>query len=241
MVYLQRKVFMVSISIAARRVNAIRWASLSMRALAILILVGSGCVSAQEFHLPFGGRWFVMQGGDTLNVNEHMRVPAQWYGTDFAEVGGPNLRALVKSTGSNASDFYSWDEPVLSPVDGEVTAVVSDLPDNELGVKDQSNPAGNHVVIRAAKNRYAYIAHLKRGSVTVKQGQRVSSGQPVGNCGNSGNSDFPHIHMHVQDTATFNIGIGQNIEFTQIAVELSGKQFDNVTWPLIRGIFVSNK
>jgi hypothetical protein len=227
-------------SIAARRVNAIHCASLSKRALAVVILVGFGCVCAQEFHLPFGGRWFVMQGGDTLNVNEHMRVPAQWYGTDFAKVGGPNLRALVKSTGSNASDFYSWDEPVLSPVDGEVTAVVSDLPDNEIGAKDQSNPAGNHVVIRAAKNRYAYIAHLKRGSVTVKQGQHVSSGQLVGNCGNSGNSDFPHIHMHVQDTATFNIGIGQNIEFTQIAVELSGKQFDNVTWPLIRGIFVSN-
>jgi len=212
-----------------------------MRALAILIIIGSGCAYAQEFHLPFAGRWFVMQGGDTLNVNEHMRVPAQWYGTDFAKVGGPNLRALVKSTGSSVSDFYSWEEPVLSPVDGDVVAVVSDLPDNELGAKDQSNPAGNHVVIKAAKNRYAYIAHFKRGSITVKPGQHVSSGQLIGNCGNSGNSDFPHIHMHVQDTPTFNKGTGQNIEFSRISVELSGKQFDNVTWPLVRGVFVSNK
>ena len=176
-----------------------------------------------------------------MNVNEHMRVPAQWYGTDFAKVGGPNLRALVKSTGSSVGDFYSWDEPVLSPVDGDVVAVVSDLPDNELGAKDQSNPAGNHVVIKAAKNRYAYIAHFKRGSITVKPGQHVSSGQLIGNCGNSGNSDFPHIHMHVQDTPTFNKGTGQNIEFSRISVELSGKQFDNVTWPLVRGVFVSNK
>src|SRR5436190_1218353 len=26
-----------------------------------------------ELSLPFRGRWFVMQGGDTLNVNHHMR------------------------------------------------------------------------------------------------------------------------------------------------------------------------
>jgi len=212
-----------------------------VRALAALMFIASGHLYAQEFHLPFAGRWFVMQGGDTLNVNEHMRVTAQWYGVDFAKVGGPSRRALVKSTGTTVSDFYSWDEPVLSPVDGEVAATVNELPDNELGSKDPSNPAGNFVVIKAASNRYAYVAHLRRGSITVKPGQRVSSGQQVGNCGNSGNSDFPHIHMHVQDTATFNVGTGQNIEFTRISVELSGKQFDSVTWPLTRGIFVSNK
>jgi murein DD-endopeptidase MepM/ murein hydrolase activator NlpD len=218
------------------------WASNDMRALVALVVFGvAGFAYAQEYHLPFSGRWFVMQGGDTLNVNEHMRATAQWYGADFAKVGGPNLRAVVKTTGSSVTDFYSWGEPVLSPVGGEVTAIVDGLPDNALGGKDESNPAGNHVVIRAASNRYVFIAHLKRGSITVKPGQRVLPGQAIGNCGNSGNSDFPHIHMHVQDTATFNNGIGQNIEFVGISVELSGKQFDNVTWPLIRGMFVANE
>lgn len=27
--------------------------------------------------LPFSGRWFVMHGGDTLNVNQHMRDRSQ--------------------------------------------------------------------------------------------------------------------------------------------------------------------
>ena len=182
-----------------------------------------------------------MQGGDTLNVNEHMRVAAQWYGIDFAKVGGPTMRALVKTTGSTVEDFFSWGEPVLSPVDGEVIAVVNDLPDNALGGKDDGNPAGNHVVIRASSTRYVYIAHFKRASVTVKPGQHVAAGQPLGKCGNSGNSDFPHIQMHVQDTAAFNAGNGQNPEFTNIAVELNGKQFHNVKWPLTRGLFVSNE
>ena len=209
--------------------------------LASIVFVAAGCAYAQDYHLPFTGRWFVMQGGDTLNVNEHMRVLAQSYGIDFAKVDGPNKRALVRSTGSNAEDFFSWGEPVLSPVDGEVTTVVDGLPDNSLGDKDESHPAGNHVVIQAASNRYVYIAHLKRASVIVKPGKHVASGQLLGKCGNSGNSDFPHIHMHVQDTSTFNIGNGQNIEFTGISVELTGKQFHDVKWPLIRGLFVSNE
>lgn len=212
-----------------------------MRRLAILLLAFSGLVHAQEYRLPFEGRWFVMQGGDTVNVNHHMGVAAQWYGVDFAKVGGPGMRSLVKTTGANVADFYSWDEPVLSPVDGEVVSVVNDLPDNELGVKDPGHPAGNHVVIKAAANRFAFIAHLRKGSVTVKAGERVAAGQPIGKCGNSGNSDFPHVHMHVQDTPTLDKGSGQNVAFARISVELTGKKFDNVTWPLIRGLFVSNR
>jgi hypothetical protein len=217
-------------------------ASIGRRALVILVSIWMpGCALAQNFHLPFSDRWFVMQGGDTLNVNEHMRVGAQRYGLDFAKVGGPSLRALVRTTGASTADFYSWGEPVLSPVDGEIVAVVEGLPDNELGIKDEDHPAGNYVAIRAASNRFVYIAHLKRGSISVKPGQRVTPGHPLGACGNSGNSDFPHIHMHVQDTATFNSGLGQNVEFARIFVEMSGKEFHSVTWPLIRGMFVSNE
>ena len=96
---------------------------------------------AQEYHLPFAGRWFVMQGGDTPNVNNHMSVRAQWYAVDFAKVGGPNERELSKSTGSTIEDFYSWGELVLSPVDGDVKAAVDQFSDNPIGVKDTQNPS----------------------------------------------------------------------------------------------------
>jgi len=179
-----------------------------------------------------------MQGGDTPNVNHHMSVSSQWYGVDFAKVGGPDRRALSKSSGARLAEFYSWGEPVLSPVDGEVKAVVDGLPDNPLGVRDEQNPAGNHVVIAAAMNRYVFIAHLQNGSVKVKPGQRLTVGQELGRCGNSGNSDFPHIHMHVQDMPTLNQGEGQDMIFKRINVELTGKTFENVDWPMIRGLFV---
>jgi hypothetical protein len=212
-----------------------------MKYLTIALLLGIATLAqAQEYRLPFQGRWFIVQGGDTPNVNQHMSVPAQRFGIDFAKVGGPSQRELVAGTPSKIEDFFSWGEPVLAPVEGEVISVVDSLPDNPLGVKDPQHPAGNHVVIRATADRFVFLAHLQRGTVSVKAGQQIKRGQPLGLCGNSGNSDFPHIHMHVQDKPELNAGQGQNPVFANINVELSGKRFSNVTWPLIRGLFVSN-
>ena len=214
-----------------------------MKPLATLLLLFAAATAtataiAQEYRLPFEGRWFVMQGGDTPNVNHHMAVTAQWYGIDFTKVGGPSQRALVQSTGAENEDFYAWGAPVLSPVDGEIVGVVDEFPDNPLGTKDTRNPAGNYIAIRAASDRYVFLAHLQRKSIVVKPGQRVVRGQLLGKCGNSGNTDFPHIHMHVQDAATFGEGVGQNVTFSKINVELAGKQFHTVDWPLIKGLFV---
>jgi len=193
---------------------------------------------ATDLTLPFSGRWFVMQGGDTLNVNHHMTVLAQWYAIDFMKVGGPSQRSLVKTDGASIEDYYSWGEPVSSPCDGEVIGVVDDLPDNPLGKKDTKNPAGNHVVIKIATNRFVFLADFQKKSIQVKVGDKLKSGQVIGKCGNSGNSDGPHVHMHIQDTPTFNDGQGQNPIFKNINVELTGKVFEKVEWPLIRGLFV---
>jgi hypothetical protein len=192
----------------------------------------------QEYHLPFTGRWFVVQGGDTPHVNQHMSVRAQWFAIDFMKVGGPSQRAVSQGRGLAVEDFYSWGEPVLSPVNGTVEAAVDQLQNNPLGIKDPGHPAGNHVVIAAAPDRYVFLAHLQKGSVKVQRGDRVTVGQELGRCGNSGNSDCPHIHMHVQDTPTLNQGQGQNMIFQDIHVELTGKEFHNVSWPLIRGLFM---
>ena len=206
---------------------------------ALFLLVGCSA-SAQGLQLPFDGRWFVMQGGDTPNVNHHMTVTAQAFGVDFAKVGGPSQRQLAIGTPSRVEDFFSWGEPVLSPAEGTVVSVVNDCPDNPLGAKDAEHPAGNYLVIGIAEGRFVCLAHMQRGSVSVKAGDAVKRGQRVGLCGNSGNSDFPHIHLHVQDTPDLNIGRGQNPIFDAINVELTGKQFTGVTWPLIRGLFVWN-
>jgi murein DD-endopeptidase MepM/ murein hydrolase activator NlpD len=206
----------------------------------LLVLFARAPEPSPVLRLPFDGRWFVMQGGDTPNVNAHMMSAAQAYGVDFAKVGGRMDRELARGTPRTIQDFFSWGEPVLAPADGTVVTVVNDQPDNPLGVKDAAHPAGNHVVIRIAPDRFAFIAHMQKGSVRVKPGDTVTAGQRLGLCGNSGNSDFPHIHLHVQDTPDLNSGHGQNMIFGPIDVELTGKTFTRVSWPLIRGLFVSN-
>ena len=194
---------------------------------------------SQELCLPFEGRWFVGQGGDTLNVNHHMALQPQWFGIDFVKVNGPSMRELSVPNPTRLEDFYSWGQPVLAPHVGEVVAVVNNLQDNPVGVKDISNPAGNYVSVKIAPNRFVFLGHFQRGTILVKLGERVSLGQVLGRCGNSGNSDLPHIHLHIQDQAALNSGEGKMPVFVGINVELSGKRFENVTWPLMRGLFVS--
>ena len=61
--------------------------------------------------------------------------------------------------------------------------------------------AGNHVVVAMGSNGpYALVAHLRNGSVGVTVGDVVERGQVIGQCGNSGNSTQPHVHVQVTDS-----------------------------------------
>jgi hypothetical protein len=121
---------------------------------------------------------------------------------------------------------------------GIVESALDGLPDNPIGVLDKQNAPGNYVVIQTEANRFVFIAHFQKGSICVRRGDFVTAGQLIGRCGNSGNSTAPHIHLHTQDTLILNKGQGQNMIFGDINVELTGKIFENVDWPLIRGLFV---
>lgn len=201
-----------------------------------LLCVGS-VLPAQAVRLPSGSPLFVYQGGDTQNVNEHMTVPSQAYAVDFAVVGGPSGRELARSPASRIEAFYCWNTPVLAPTSGRVVEAVDSFPDNPLGTKDPLHPLGNHVIIGQGE-RFIYVAHLRVSTVTVRLGDSVSVGQPIGRCGNSGNSDFPHIHVHATRMARFGEGVGLNLIYGPMRVNLAGKEFDNVEWPLLRGLWV---
>ena len=58
---------------------------------------------------------------------------------------------------------------------------------------------GNHVVVKLARKRFAFYAHMQPGSVRVEEGDRVRTGQILGLLGNTGNTDAPHLHFHIMD------------------------------------------
>lgn len=205
---------------------------------AVLVALSSVTAIAAEYRLPFEGRWFVAAGGDTINVNHHMVERSQWFAVDFLKTGGPSDRAVTTGKGDKVEDFYSWGQKVLSPADGVIHTVHDGDIDNPIGKADKTNAFGNYVVVEAGPAEFVYLAHFQKGSITVKPGQKVKAGELLGKCGNSGNTSGPHIHMHVQDRAAPYTGAGQMIPFRRINVLLSGKEFDDVNWPLLQGLFV---
>lgn len=58
---------------------------------------------------------------------------------------------------------------------------------------------GNHVIIRLDHGVHAAVAHVRQGSARVRIGQRVSRGDVLADCGNSGNSSEPHAHLQLMD------------------------------------------
>ena len=68
---------------------------------------------------------------------------------------------------------------------------------------DNGNGYGGHVVIahRLEDDRtvYTVYAHLERGSVTVRAGDLVCAGDPLGRVGRSGRASTPHLHFEVRE------------------------------------------
>lgn len=58
---------------------------------------------------------------------------------------------------------------------------------------------GNFVVIRHLDGRVSVYGHLARHSVTVRTGQEVIAGWPLGRVGSSGDSYMPHLHLGIWD------------------------------------------
>jgi murein DD-endopeptidase MepM/ murein hydrolase activator NlpD len=56
---------------------------------------------------------------------------------------------------------------------------------------------------------------MRPGTVRVKIGESVHTGQILGLVGNTGSSTEPHLHMHIDDQPSFLAGNGVPYEFTQ--------------------------
>ena len=66
---------------------------------------------------------------------------------------------------------------------------------------------------------YSLLAHLRKGSVTVKTGGRVTQGQIIGRCGNSGNTSEPHLHYHPQNSGKFGNSEGLPAQFVNYVAD----------------------
>lgn len=108
----------------------------------------------------------------------------------------------------DSSDLHNWPfygAEIYAAASGKVVGVLDGLPDQPPGELPSGativTAGGNHVVVDMGDGRFALYAHMIPNSITVSEGDFVKKGQVLGRLGNSGNTDAPHLHFHVMDSA----------------------------------------
>lgn len=195
-----------------------QWAGLGGAAL-LLVASGMGLMEVyRSHHVPAApveltfplrnGTFYVASGGSQDLMNPHMKVGrpglekwrGQLWALDVVELypSGNRARGLYPTT---LDRFAIFSTPVYAPCDGQVAAMQDTLPDLVPPARDTINKAGNYVLLRCDSDAYVLLAHLKKGSVTVRTDDSVTTGARLGQIGNSGNSWEPHLHLNAQRSA----------------------------------------
>ncbi|RMH83257.1 DUF4124 domain-containing protein [Pseudomonas sp. AOB-7] len=132
-------------------------------------------------------------GDPRLQPSIH-RYPLPWRGGPFR---------LTQGAGGKYSHFtpkgrYAMDiaMPEGTPIVAARGGVVVKTENQQSG--RGNNPAGNFVRILHDDGTMGVYLHLMKGSVAVREGQRVETGSLLARSGNTGNSTGPHLHFVVQ-------------------------------------------
>jgi murein DD-endopeptidase MepM/ murein hydrolase activator NlpD len=188
---------------------------------------------------PLHGRWIATEGpgnsrshhwGSLVAVNGQLTIP-QRYALDLigVDADGHAVRAGAgELRKSKHADWFGFGTDVLAVADGVVRSAHDGVADNQP-LAPQSEPDsltadglyGNYVVLQLAPDVFVHYAHLQRGSVLVKAGDKVHRGEVLGHVGQSGNTGGPHLHFQVSNAATFEGSEG--VPFVFDAFSLQGK------------------
>lgn len=85
---------------------------------------------------------------------------------------------------------------VLAAGRGTVKAVRDGVPD--FAPATSGRECGNGVLVSHGDGWETQYCHLKEGSVTVRPGDTVDTGAFLGQIGQSGQAEFPHLHLSVR-------------------------------------------
>ncbi|MEB0048326.1 MULTISPECIES: M23 family metallopeptidase [unclassified Pseudomonas] len=138
--------------------------------------------------------------GDPAGATQSYRYPFPWRGGPFRLSQGANGQYSHFGAKSRYAMDIAMPEgtPIIAAREGVVVKTENDQ--NGRG----NDPSGNFVRVLHDDGTMGVYLHLKQGSVSVREGQRVRVGSALALSGNTGNSSGPHLHFVVQR----NTGLG---------------------------------
>jgi hypothetical protein len=194
---------------------------------------------------PLRGTWIAGDSVNNLPDAAHRRAVivadghawlAQRYAIDWVQIQTVDGTATTfKGPEDKNESYFCYNQPIYSVAAGQVVDMSDGMPENvphsgAYAVSlDFNNAAGNHIVVEISPRRYVLYAHMRPGSVQVKLGDHVHTGQILGHVGNTGSSVEPHLHMHIDDQPSFLAGNGVPYAFTE--GQASGPVEANVSSP----------
>ena len=140
----------------------------------------------------------------------------------------------------NVNHTYAWNQAVYSPFSGYIRFaknnsndraslnIIRDIFKGLFLAKQNAHKGleyflGNYIIIESAFGVYALLAHLKKDSLRVKEGQKVVEGEIIAYVGNSGNTIQPHLHFQLMKDSDPTVAIPVPFTFKSYKIKEKGK------------------
>lgn len=164
--------------------------------------------------LPFNkkGKWLYEAEGhkNSRFLAEGRATYPQRFAIDWIFIN--NNGEFAKSNIRENKNWHTYGLELISVADGIVVDVKDDIIENEPLAEEvavhitRETIGGNYVIIDIGNDIYAFYGHLIPNSLKVNIGDKVKKGQVIGLLGNSGNSDLPHLHFHLESKSNIFFG-----------------------------------
>lgn len=196
---------------------------------------------------PVTGRWSALNSPADRTPSHGVHAHGQTYAIDILAEPAPGARPgfhWLWPIARRPEVFPAFDEPILAVADATVVRAVDGQRDHlsrnslagllylmliEGSVREMAGLRrilGNHLILDFGNGTYAAYAHLRRGSLAVREGDRVHAGQLIARCGNSGNSSEPHLHFQLMDGPDPDAARGVPFTWHGVGVPRNGETFE---------------
>jgi Peptidase family M23 len=152
-----------------------------------------------------GDRWVALNGcclpgfphRTSLATFNGQLINGQRFAIDWKQADADG--AFYTGDRTKNESYVDYGAAIYAVADGTVTSTLDELDPNPPGILPAADPVlapritvenvdGNHIVQDIGGGAYAFYAHLQKGSLLVRPGDKVTKGQVIAKLGNTGNA-----------------------------------------------------